>query len=152
MFHSIGNKIGMSYVITFWDERLQKAPPTKCVIEALELCFNCNNLVFNNTNYIHTDGKTQGPHVLCSYSDIVMRAHSSETLVYDFHPNVWNRFRNNVFLIWLHDTAKSPSFLNYLTNDTGKTEFIMRIVNQKIGLEFYYLKVKCINGNAYKKE
>ena len=80
MFPSIGNKIGMSYVITFLDERLQKAPPTKCVIEALELCFNCNNSVFNNTNYIHTDGKTKGPHVLCSYSDIAMRAHSSKTL------------------------------------------------------------------------
>ena len=56
MFPSIDNKMGVNSVIKLLDERVCKDPPTKCVIEALELCLNCNNSVFNKTNYIQTNG------------------------------------------------------------------------------------------------
>ena len=52
MFPSIDNKMGVNSVIKLLDERECKDPPTQCVIEALELCLNCNNSVFNKTNYI----------------------------------------------------------------------------------------------------
>ena len=63
MFPSIDNKMGINSVIKFLNERACKDPPTQCVIEALELCLNCNNSVFNNTNSIQTDGTAQGPHM-----------------------------------------------------------------------------------------
>ena len=56
MFPSIDNKMGANSVIKLLDERVCKDPPTQCVIEALELCLNCNNSVFNKTNYIQTNG------------------------------------------------------------------------------------------------
>ena len=37
MFPSIDNKMGVNSVIKLLDERVCKDPPTKCVIEALEL-------------------------------------------------------------------------------------------------------------------
>ena len=52
MFSGIENKMEIDSVIKFLDERMCKDPPTQCVIEALELCLNCSNSVFNNTNYI----------------------------------------------------------------------------------------------------
>ena len=75
MFPSIDNKMGTNSVI-------------KCFIEALELSLNCNNSIFNNTNYIQTDGAAQGPHMLCSYSDIAMAGHDSKALMYDLPPKV----------------------------------------------------------------
>ena len=66
-----------------------KVPPTQCIIEALELCLSCNNSVFNNTNYIQTDGKSQELQMLCSYSDIAMTEHASKTLACDFPPSGW---------------------------------------------------------------
>ena len=84
MFPIIDNKMGINFVKKFLDERVRKDPPTQCVIEALELCLCCNNSVFNNTNYIQTDGTAQGPHMLCSYSDIAMAGHDSKALMCDF--------------------------------------------------------------------
>ena len=47
-----------------YESRVNKFPPTQSVIEALELCLTCNNSIFNNKNYLQTDGTAQGPHVL----------------------------------------------------------------------------------------
>ena len=69
---SIDNKIRINYVIKLLDVRMCKVPPAKCVIEAFELCLSCNNSVFNNTNYIQTDGTAQGPSLLWSHANIVI--------------------------------------------------------------------------------
>ena len=148
MFPVIDNKMGINSAIKLLDERACKSPPTQCVIEAHELCSNCNNSIFNNTNYIQTDGTAQGPHMSCSYSDIAMAGHDSKALMYDFPPKVWKRFRDDVFVVWTHDTAKLPSFLDYLNNidETGKIKFTMQIADEVNGLEFLDLKIKCLNG------
>ena len=62
--------MGINFVITFLDEKACKGSSTYYVIEAHELCLRCNKSVFNNTNYIQTDGTAQEPHMSCSYSDI----------------------------------------------------------------------------------
>ena len=148
MFPSIDNKMGINSVKTFSDERACKDPPTQCVIEAFELCLSCNNLVFNNNNYIQTNSTAQGPHMPCSYCDIAMAGHDSKVLMYVFPPKVWKRFRDDVFIVWTHDTAKLPSFLDYLNNidGTGKIKFTMQIADDVNGLEFLDLKIICLNG------
>ena len=148
MFRSIDNKMGINSVKKFLDERVYKDPPTQCVIEALELCLSCNKSVFNNTNYIQTDGSAQGPHMSCSYPDITMAGHYSKALMYDFPPKVWKRFRDDVFVVWTHDTAKLPSFLDCLNtiDGTGKIKFTMQIADDVNELEFLDLKITCLNG------
>ena len=41
------------------------------------------------------------------------------------------KIRDDVFVVWTHDTANLPSFLDYLINinDTGKIKFIMKIAD-----------------------
>ena len=46
----------------------------------LLLCLSSNNSVFNNTNYIQTDGTARGAHMLWLYSNIVMAGHECKTL------------------------------------------------------------------------
>ena len=75
MFPSIDNNMGIASVRKYLDERESKDLPTDCVIEATELCLSCNNSVFNNTNYLQTDGTAQRPYMLCSYADIAMAYH-----------------------------------------------------------------------------
>ena len=75
MFPSIDNNMGVASVRKYLDERESKDLPIDCVIEALQLCLSCNNSVFNNTNYLQTDGTAQGPHTSCSYADIAMAYH-----------------------------------------------------------------------------
>ena len=52
IFPGIDNKMGINSAIKLLNKRGCKNPPTQCAIEARELCLNCNNSIFNNTNYI----------------------------------------------------------------------------------------------------
>ena len=85
--------------------------------------------------------------MLCSYSDMAMAGHNSKALMYDFPPKVWKIFRDDVFFVWTHDTAKLPSFIGYLNNidETEKIKFTMQIANEVNGLDFLDLKIKCLN-------
>ena len=84
--------------------------------------------------------------MLCSYSDIAMAGHDSKVLMYDFHPKMWKRFRHDVFVVWTHDIAKLPSFLDYPNNidETGKIKFTMQVADGVNGLEFLDLKIKVL--------
>ena len=148
MFPTIDDRMGIKSVMKLLNKTACKDPPTQCGIEALELFLNCNNSIFNNTYYIKTDGTAQESHMSCLYSDIAMAGHDSKDLMYDFPPKVWKRFRDDVFVVWTHDTAKLPSFLDYLNNidETGKIKFTMQIADEVNGLEFLDLKIKCLNG------
>ena len=58
------------------------------------------------------------------------------------------KIRDDVFVVWTHDTANLPSFLDYLINidDTGKIKFIMKIADNVNWLGFLDLKIKCLNS------
>ena len=135
MFPSIDNNMGIASVRKYLDERESKDLPTDCVIEALELCLSCNNSVFNNTNYLQTDGTAQGPHMSCSYADIAMAYHDRKALSYFLSPTTWKRFRDDIFVAWEHGTDTLPSFLDYLNNvdEAGKIKFTMEITDQEKG-------------------
>ena len=80
---------------------------------------------------MQTDGTEQSPHMSFSYANIAMTKHDS--LVNNFHlkPSVWERFRDDVFVIWEHGTASLSlsSFLDYLNtmDKTGKIKFTVEI-------------------------
>ena len=84
--------------------------------------------------------------MLCSHSDMAMPGHDSKDLMYDFPPKVSKGFRDDVFVLWTHGTAKLLSFLDYLNNidETGKIKFTMQIADEVNGLEFLDLKIKCL--------
>ena len=48
MFLSTGNKMESKLVKNILLNRDDYTPPVECIIEALELCLNCNNSIFNN--------------------------------------------------------------------------------------------------------
>ena len=148
MFPSIDNKMEISSVIKLLNKRRCKNPSVQCVFGALELCLNCNNSIFNNNNYIQTDGTAEGPHMSCLYSDIAMAGHDSKALMYHIPPKVSKRFRDDVFVVWTHDAAKLPSFLDYLNNidETRKIKFTMQVADEVNGLEFLDLTIKCLKG------
>ena len=50
--------------------------------------------------------------------------------------------KDYVFVVWTHDTAKLPSFLDYFNkiDGTGKIKFAMQMAYDVNGLEFLNLK------------
>ena len=120
---SIDNESSIKAVERVLNDRESKNPPTECVLEALRLCLECNNSVFNDKTFIQTDGTAREPHMSCLYSDIAMAHFNDRAESYTSKPTVWKRFRNNVFSVWTRNTL--PAFLDYLSNiySTGKIKF-----------------------------
>ena len=82
MFPTIDNISGIKAVKSILDARQDQLRPTGCIIEALKLCLECNNYVFNNKHFLQNDGTTQGPLKTCSYSNIVIQYFDVKALDY----------------------------------------------------------------------
>ena len=116
MFPTIDNKMKIASVRKYYDEKECKDLPTDCVIEALGLCLSCNNSVFNNTNYLQTNGTAKEPHKYCSNEVIAMVNHDIKALSCFLSTTIWKRSRGDIFLAWEHGTDTILSFLGYPNN------------------------------------
>ena len=123
------------------ESRSNQFPPSNCIIEALKLCLESNNSIFNNKHYLQSDGTSQGPHMSCSYSDKAIQYFDINSL--ELNPPVicWKRFRDNIFVVWPHTLEELQVFFNYMNNidQSKKIQFIMEVA--KDSLEFLDLKL-----------
>ena len=62
-FQALITKFGLESIHDVLELLDSKFPPTSYVRETLELSLSCNNSIFNNTNYLQTDGTAQGTHM-----------------------------------------------------------------------------------------
>ena len=114
MFPNTGNKSGLDAVKFVLLKRSINTPPVECILEGLELRLTCNNSIFNNRNFLQTDGTAQGSHMSCSYSDITMSKFDTASLQYHFQPTLWKIFRDYILPIWTHGSDTLESFLGNL--------------------------------------
>ena len=144
MFRNIDNNLGLSSVKKYLDLCSKNIPRTNCLLEALELCLSCKNSIFNNENYLQTDGTAQGPHMSCSYTDIAMVDFDKEASEYHLTPTTWNWFGDDIFVLWPHSRESLVLFLDYINtlDPTEKIKFTMEVVEPGNYLEFLDLKLK----------
>ena len=116
MFPSIDNISGIQAVKNVLANRSDQFPPTDCIIEALKLCLESNNSIFNNKFYLQIDGTAQGPHMSCSYSDIAIENFDKKALEYRPPVLCWKRFRDDVFIIWPHSLDELKTFFHFIWN------------------------------------
>ena len=95
MFPSIDNLSELKAVKSILDARQDQLPSMACIIEALKLCLECNNSIFNNKHFLQSDGTAQGPHMSCSYSDIAIQYFGVKALEHTPVTICWERFRNH---------------------------------------------------------
>ena len=146
MFPNIDSKSGLLSVKETLTESNFDVHRTQCIVNTLEICLTCNskfNSKFNHQHFLQTDGTAQGPHMSCSYADIAMAS-------------VWERVRDDVFVLGEHGVASLSSFLDYTStmDKTGKIKFTIETAGDTV-LEFLDLKLKIneskIRVNFYAK-
>ena len=125
MFPSIDNVLGLEAVSEILHNRESDFPPTECILDALKLCLECNNSVFNNRFYLQVDGTAMGPHMCCSYSCIGMYKFDLKALNYKAGLLCWKRFRDDVFVLWNQSWEELNKFFDFMNSiDTsGKIKF-----------------------------
>ena len=141
MFLSIDNVLGLEAVSEILHNR-ESDFPTECILEALKLCLECHNSVFNNYFYFQVDGTAMGPYMSCSYSDIAMYYFDLKALNYKVGLLCWKRFRYDVFVLWNQSLEEFNKFFDFMNSiDTsGKIKFAMSVADQST-LEFLDLSL-----------
>ena len=86
MFPSIDNISGLKSVKKVFESRSNQFRPSNCIIEALKLCLESNNSIYNNKHYLQSDGTAQRLHMYCSYSDIAIQYFDIKAL--EFNPQL----------------------------------------------------------------
>ena len=99
LFLSIDNISGLKAVKCILGPRQDQFPSTFCITEALKLGLECNNSIFNNKHFLQSDGRAQSPHMLCSYSNIVIQYFDVKALPYAPAVTCCKRFRDDI-VIW----------------------------------------------------
>ena len=56
MFTNIDDKSGLDAVKSVLLKSATNTLSVECILEGLELCLTCNNSIFNNRNFLQTDG------------------------------------------------------------------------------------------------
>ena len=132
MFPSIHNESGIKSVEHLLNTRSNLIPPTLCILEALRLCLECNNSIFNNKFYLQKDGTAQGSHMSCSYSEIAMAVYDEKAMNHPFKHLIWKRFRDDVIALRIHSEEDVNHYLNYLNtiDASGEIRFTIQTENK----------------------
>ena len=142
MFRSIDNISGLKAVKSILDAREDQSPPTVCIIEALKLCLECINSIFNNKHFLQSDGTAQGPYMSCSYNDIAIQYFDVKFLEYTPVTICWGRFTDDIFIVWSRSIDGLDIFFDYMNKvePTKKIQFTLEVATET--LEFLELKLK----------
>ena len=145
VFPSIHNESGIKSVERLLNTRSIPNPPTLCILEALHLCLECNNSVFNKKFYLQMgpDRTMQGPYVTCSYSDIALAVYDEKAMDHPFKLLIWKHFCDDVIALWIHSNEDANHYLDYLNtiDASGMIRFTMETETEN-GLEFLDLRLK----------
>ena len=136
MFPSIGNISGLEGVSEILSNKESDFPSAECILEALTICLECNNSVFDNAFYLQENGTAMGPHMSCSYSDIAMYRFHIKALNYRPGVQCWIRFRDAIFCLCNHSLGELQKFFEFMRNldTTGKISLLCPLpLNRYLG-------------------
>ena len=105
------------------------------------LAEECNNSIFNKKHFLQSDGTAQGPHMPCFYRDIAIQYFDVKAL--DYTPTIicWKRFRDDIFIVWLHSIDELDIFFDYMNkvDPTKKIQFTTEVA-KKVKKQFSNIK------------
>ena len=110
MFPNIDNDLGLLAVTQALNSRPNQFPSTECIVEAVKICLAHNNSSFGKEHYLQMDGTAMGPKNACSYADLAMGIIDERAKSGEFKPNLWWRYRDDIFDLWTQGTAKLLEF------------------------------------------
>ena len=132
MFPSIDQEQGLKACEQHLDCRSEPLFSTECIIEALKISLDYNLTSFNGTVYSQTKGTAMGPSNACDYADVAMSdfdriVHSEE--IKTKHnlelASMLERFRDDIFVIWLHELQKLRDFFTFINTINPNMKYTM---------------------------
>ena len=150
MFPNIDNNLGIKAVKKALNSRKDKSPPTNCILEATKLCLELNNCRYLGKDFLQIHGTAMGPHNACSYADLSMGEFDDKALNgYKISPQIWWRFRDDIFSFWEHGEEALMEFLEFLNAIYPTIKFTVNFSTQS--LEFLDVLISIQNDESERR-
>ena len=94
MFPNIDNNLGINAITDALNSRATNFPSTECIVEAVKICLQHNNSLFNDENFLQIEKNA------CSYADLAMGVIDKEAMSGAIKPNPWWTYRDDIFDLW----------------------------------------------------
>ena len=80
-----------------------KTPIVNFILNLLKLVLHSMNFTFNGDRYLQTGSKAMGTSVALNYTNLFMDRFETKALAgFPLKPLTWNRFIDDIFIIWTH--------------------------------------------------
>ena len=101
-------------------------PSNSYILKLLEMVLKLNNFQFNYKNYLQVNGTAMGTRVAPTYANIFMSEFETKH-VYTYHkqPELWVRYIDDVFMLWLFGQTELEKFLEHLNSAQEGITFTM---------------------------
>ncbi len=97
------------------------------------MCLDLNNCRYLGKDYLQIHGTAMGPHDACSYADLAMgEIDSKATNGYKIKPQIWWRFRDDIFSFWEYGEDALLEFLSFLNNIYPTIKFTVNFSKDSI--------------------
>ena len=122
MYTNIDHEMGLEAI----RKALEQNPPTterpripdSYLLQLLEISLKQNDFVFNGVTYLQLKGTAMGKKFAPSYANIFMAQWEDEILQRShLKPLTWNRFLDDVFMLWRDGESKLNEFFTFLNGD-----------------------------------
>ena len=103
-------------------------------MEALTICLECNNSVFDTVFYLQQNGTSMRSQISCSNSDIVMYRFNIQASNCRSGVQCWKRFRDGIFRRWNYFLEELENIFEFMNNidTTDKIKFAMSVANESV--------------------
>ena len=117
MYTNIDHESGLKAVKQAFKDNPDPCRPDEHILELLEISLKNNDFVFNGDIFLQTKGTAMGKKYAPSYANIFMAHFEKEAMKKSYlKPSSYNRFLDDIFLVWDHGRENLDLFLKILNS------------------------------------
>ena len=144
MFPNIDNNLGINAITEALNSRTTNFPSTDCIVEAVKICLKHNNSQFKDEHFLQIHGTAMGPKIACSYADLAMGIIDKKAMSGNIKPNLWWRYRDDIFDLWTLGHAKLLEFTQNINSLYPTIKFTL--VHSPTSLDVLDLTLSFVEG------
>ena len=146
LYTNIPHNEGIDACRRFLDTRTDKHIPTETLCDLLRIILTMNNFTFNQQNYLQIHGTAMGTKMAPSFANLFLGIFETNALSNaPFHPHIWWRYLDDIFMIWTEGLDHLKIFVDYLKNIHPTIKFTRRGA-----LGFSVLRIWPIFGSVFR--
>ena len=117
LYTNIPHNEGINACDHFLRTRLHSNIPTCTLCDLIRMIFTMNNFSFNDSQYLQIHGTAMGTKMAPSFANLFLGHFEANALKNaPFHPHMWFRYIDDIFMIWTEGLDNLKIFIDYLNN------------------------------------